>query len=147
MPPHPIMPVQARPDKFERTFDAAFFKRTRYQRLDQAGNTVDSQKHGAQPVACRIDHIVAFFIWRAHEQLGDADLQGISGLWLKYRQDHQRHHHDPRPIRHFVYVKRCPARQQHRLDPHYRHRTPRHLPEKCQGNPREHVRFRRPAVR
>ena len=53
---------------------------------------------------------------------------------------------DARPVGHLVQVERKPARQQHDLDRHHRHRAPGHLAEQREADPREHVAARRAAA-
>ena len=56
------------------------------------------------------------------------------------RHQHQeRHDHRARPVRNLVEVERKPARQQHDLDRHHRHRAPRHDAEQREHDAGEHV--------
>ena len=58
---------------------------------------------------------------------------------LERQQDRERHDGGARPVGDLAQVEREPARQEHDLHRHRRHRPPGHLAEERQRDPREHV--------
>ena len=84
---------------------------------------------------------------RLAKQLVDRDALGIARLRLLRLQHQERHDHGAAPIRDLVEVEREPARQQHDLDRHHRHRAPGNEPEQGQHHPREHIGVRGAAAR
>ena len=142
-----VLAVQPRGDEPGRQADRARAPPLGPARLDQAQQPVDRHEQPAPARAGRVGDVAALGEGRREEQLGDADPARIARARLGRHQDQQRHDHGPRPVGHLVEVEREPARQQHDLDRHHRHRAPGHLAEQRERDPGEHVAARRPALR
>jgi len=126
--------------------DGDVFQKPRHVRLNQPGDLVQGQKHGADPMAGGVMNIVCFLIGGTDEQFPDPDAARIPGPGFFRRQYQKRHHHGPRPIGNLVDMKQRPFGQQHGFDPHHRDGPPGNMAEKRQGEPGKDVRARRAAV-
>jgi hypothetical protein len=140
-----VLSVQARDDELDRFLDRPLPAAQGEAAPGGPEQGVEPGEEYAQRVAGRV-HRVTLPVRMMQEQLVHAHAPRVARPRSQGVQDQQRHDHRTRPVRHLGQVEREPARQQHDLDRHLRHRAPRHLAEQGEGDAGEDVALRRAAA-